>query len=382
MVENVFIYASDSLRWDHLPESVRDRGVAFETVAQSLFSAPSFATIATGLYPQQHGVLDWQHRMPDSVGTIFELEGVDAGFWQAGEIAGHEIYPILRQEGKTELADLSEPFVYLERNDDPHVPFADSGADSAREYYDTRGTDYDRIREEYRHGAEVSAERFAERLDELDDRGVLEDTLVVFTSDHGELLGEHGEMAHTSPACPELAYVPTVFVHPSLDGDDFHADPETEIIEHVDVVATLLGALGREAELPTAGVDLRSEPRSRAWGVNHIDTIRRGRSVYRADSLWWPDGGYVFHQNSTALRATKGLYRLARSASRSALRGRPLSLLKTYVQSETAYGNPPVTLEEARALLEEFQDGIETVESRAVDLDDGVEQRLEDMGYR
>lgn len=382
MVKNVLIYVSDSLRWDHLPKSVSDQGVSFKTVAQSLFSAPSFATLATGLYPQQHGVLDWHHRMPDAVETIFELDDVDAGFWQAGKTAGRAIYPILRQDGKSRLHDLSEPFIYLERNDDPHVPFAGSGVDSAQEYYETRGSDWNRIREEYRHGADVSAERFADRLSELEERGILDDTLVVFTSDHGELLGEHGEVAHTSPACPELVYVPTVFIHPSLDRDTFTADPESEVIEHVDVVATILGMLGRGDKLPTAGVDLSTERRSRTWGVNHIDTIRRGRSIYRADSIWWPNGGHVFHQNSVALRAMKGIHRLARSASRDSLRRRPLSLMKTYLQSEAQYGDPPVSAAEARALLKEFREGIGPVESRSVDLDESVEQRLEDMGYR
>ena len=56
LARNVFIFVADSLRFDHLSQSVADRGVAVETVAQTMFTAPSFTTFATGLYPPQHGV--------------------------------------------------------------------------------------------------------------------------------------------------------------------------------------------------------------------------------------------------------------------------------------------------------------------------------------
>lgn len=381
MIGNVVIYVADSLRWDALPSAVADRGVGFRTVAQSLFSAPSFATLATGLYPPQHGVLDWHNRMPDGVETLFELDGVDAGFWQAGEVAGHEIYPILRQSGNTALTDLNEPFVYLERNDDPHVPFGGTDAASAEAYYTTRGGDWDRIREEYRRGAALSVERFEDLLAELRERGVLDDTLVVFTADHGELLGEGGEVGHTSPARPELAYVPTVFVHRNLSADDFHADPESAIIEHVDVVATVLGALGRSDAPATTGVDLLAEPRTREWGYNHADIVRNGRSMYAADSIWWPEGGYVYHRNRTAYRLGKALYGLTKGASRHSIRHRPLSLLRSYLRRRARFGTPPMAAEEARELLAEFHGQLSTVDARTVELDADVEETLQDMGY-
>lgn len=379
MVENVYVYVADSLRWDHLPAAVADRGVAFKTVAQSTFSAPSFATLVTGRYPQQHGVLDWNDRPPESVPTVLELDGIDGGFWQAGEVAGHEIFPILRQTGKTDPADLEAPFVFVERNDDPHVPFAGTAPSSSAEYYQSRGRDWERIREEYRQGVEESAAEFERRLDELADRGLLEDTLVVFTSDHGELLGEHGEVAHTSPACPELTYVPTVLVHDDLSAADLHASPGTDVVEHVDVVATMLGALGRGDAFETAGVDLRERARQRDWGYSHVDLQRLGRSMYAADGAWWHGGGHVVHRSPMPHRTAAALHRLARSPSRAAVD--PLALLRSYLPSTATFDDPPVPLERARDLLDEFRADLDTVEARSVDLDENVEQTLEDMGY-
>ena len=220
-------------------------------------------------------------------------------------MAGHEIYPILRQHGKTPLSTLEEPFVYFVRNDDPHVPFGGTTVRSAEEYYTTRSGDLDRIRAEYRRGARLSSEHFDECLTDLRERGVLDRTLVVFTADHGELLGEGGEVGHTSPMRPELAYVPTVFVHEGLSPEDFHVDPSS-IIEHVDIVATILGALGRSDDLPTAGVDLLREPRFREWGFNQVDIRRNERSMYAADSIWWPEKGYLVHRNRATPSARKG----------------------------------------------------------------------------
>jgi arylsulfatase A-like enzyme len=380
-IRNVLVFVADSLRWDYLPDSVASQGVVLKTVAQSLFSAPSFATLATGLYPPEHGVFNWHDRMPPGTPTIFDLEGFDAGFWQAGEVAGHEIYPILQRETKTTFEDLEPPFVFLERNDDPHVPFAGTDVDSAPEYYADRGADRERIRQDYETGVEIGSTAFQRRLDRLEDRGLRDETLVIFTSDHGELLGEHGEVSHNTPACPELAYVPTVFCHPDLDRSSFAVDVDATVVEHVDVVATLLAAVAGE-EFPTSGVNLLAEPRLRRWCYNHIDARRRGYPFYTAESAWWYDGGHVIRENSLPFRTAYVLYQLARSPTAPLLRSRAPSLLRTHLRSALTYGDPPIDREMAREALETFRAELESVESRRVSLDESVTDRLEQMGYR
>lgn len=285
---NVLVFVADSLRWDALPEAVAEQGVAFKTVAQGPFSAPSFATLGTGLYPLQHGVHNWTDRMPAEVRTVFELPGLSGGFWQAGDAAGHEIFPILRREGKTSLDEVQPPFFQIVRNDDPHTPYAGSGAGTAREYAETRGGDWNRMRREYVRGVGASVEAFEECLRTLEARGLREETLVVFTSDHGELLGEHGEVGHTTPITPELAYVPTVFVSDALEARDFAADPETDVIEHVDVVETALSAIGMGGradrgrrprdERARAGVGVLSGGHPTGGAV---DVLRRGGVLAR-----------------------------------------------------------------------------------------------------
>jgi arylsulfatase A-like enzyme len=51
-------------------------------------------------------------------------------------------------------------------------------------------------------------------LDELQRRGVLDNTMVVITSDHGEHLGEHGYMRHGHTLYPEVLHVPLMVLLP------------------------------------------------------------------------------------------------------------------------------------------------------------------------
>lgn len=51
-------------------------------------------------------------------------------------------------------------------------------------------------------------------LDELEKRGVLQNTIVIITSDHGELFGEHGLWEHHNSLYKPVIYVPLVIWHP------------------------------------------------------------------------------------------------------------------------------------------------------------------------
>ncbi|HEV8385680.1 MAG TPA: sulfatase [Candidatus Acidoferrales bacterium] len=51
-------------------------------------------------------------------------------------------------------------------------------------------------------------------LDELDRRGLAGNTIVVFTSDHGEAFGEHGQMTHRNALYRPLVHVPLVIRWP------------------------------------------------------------------------------------------------------------------------------------------------------------------------
>jgi arylsulfatase A-like enzyme len=92
-------------------------------------------------------------------------------------------------------------------------------------------------------------------LDALDESGMADDTIVVFTSDHGDLLGAHGGMQQKwANAFDEALRVPLIVkgpgIAPSADG---FAIPTS----HVDLIPTLLGLAGVDVERAAAGVGAR-----------------------------------------------------------------------------------------------------------------------------
>lgn len=86
-------------------------------------------------------------------------------------------------------------------------------------------------------------------LDELKETGLLEKTLVVITSDHGEMLGENGgPMGHGWRVTPQLANVPLIILDPDHPGYKINQ----AIGSSVDLLPTMLDCLG----IPVPGGEL------------------------------------------------------------------------------------------------------------------------------
>jgi arylsulfatase A-like enzyme len=83
-------------------------------------------------------------------------------------------------------------------------------------------------------------------LDRLDGSGMADDTIVVLTSDHGDLLGAHGGLQQKwFNAFDESVRVPFVIDGPGLARD---RGPVTIPTSHVDLLPTLLGLVGTDVE--------------------------------------------------------------------------------------------------------------------------------------
>jgi arylsulfatase A-like enzyme len=89
-------------------------------------------------------------------------------------------------------------------------------------------------------------------LDGLDASGMAEETIVVFTSDHGTLLGAHGGLVQKwHNAYDEAVHVPLIVSGPGITADPTGFDVATS---HVDLVPTLLGLAGIDCERAREGV--------------------------------------------------------------------------------------------------------------------------------
>lgn len=140
-------------------------------------------------------------------------------------------------------------------------------------------------------------------LDSLEQRGILEKTLVVFTSDHGHFLGQHGLVAKGPFHYEDVIRVPFIV---SLPGTLPEGRVSDGIQSLVDLAPTFMAAAGMEPPLSMQGVSQweawreAGSARDHALvemhhnrGVVHLRTLVTDRykyTVYRGHPEW--DEGY------------------------------------------------------------------------------------------
>ena len=83
-------------------------------------------------------------------------------------------------------------------------------------------------------------------LDTLAETSRLADTLIVFTSDHGEFAGDRG-LGEKELFYDEIVRVPFIVCDPDPRADATRGKADTRLVEGIDVVPTILDALGIEA---------------------------------------------------------------------------------------------------------------------------------------
>lgn len=120
-------------------------------------------------------------------------------------------------------------------------------------------------------------------LDALDASGMADDTIVVFTSDHGDMLGAHGGLQQKwANAFDETVRVPMVVKGPGVAAVDQGIDIPTS---HVDLIPTLMGMAGIDVERATAEVG-RHHTSVRPLPGRDLSDLIAGRSS--ADALASP----------------------------------------------------------------------------------------------
>ena len=91
-----------------------------------------------------------------------------------------------------------------------------------------------------------------EVLESLDMAGILENTAIILTADHGEQLGQHGHYGHPGLHEPNI-FVPIILWHPS-------SLPKGKVIEgyvqQADIVPTVLDLIGAELTAELDGESL------------------------------------------------------------------------------------------------------------------------------
>jgi len=136
-------------------------------------------------------------------------------------------------------------------------------------------------------------ERLRPLLDYLRELGLLANTLLIFTSDHGEEIAEHGGYFHDSPHA-EVREVPLIFVWPGRLPAGTMVE---EVVSLADLPPTVLDLAGLPAPDPCQGlslVPLLENPQADFPCRDFlIDGLRRGHSLHksalvaREADTWW-----------------------------------------------------------------------------------------------
>jgi len=100
-------------------------------------------------------------------------------------------------------------------------------------------------------------------IDRLKSRKMYEDTLVIFTSDHGEYMGFHHLLLKGGYLYDPLVQVPLIIKYPFSQHDHRRGIKSDALVSNVDIAPTVLRQAGCEPGPFMTGLDLASEPAGR-----------------------------------------------------------------------------------------------------------------------
>jgi arylsulfatase A-like enzyme len=300
---HVFLLNVDMLRADHLgvhgyprattPELDRlaERGVWFSAArAHAPWTYPSVVSLLSGLHPSSHGA-GYSKEGDQYVTTVVpeELDTMARVFDRAGyATAGFVTNPLLKRasgldrgfdvyrdefvrEWKRQGGSWAEDTMRAENVHEALLEWLDQDVDGPRfayvHYIDVHGPYLDpkpfgggrevdpalaeqaRLTGEPRDVAIDVYDGELAHLDgligalvrELDRRGILDDSIVIVTSDHGEEFGDHGGHGHGHTLYDELLRVPLIFVRTDAFPYTGRVDA---IVGQVDLLPTLCDLAG------------------------------------------------------------------------------------------------------------------------------------------
>ena len=293
---NVLVYVVDTMRADHLglygyPRNVSpeidqfgDGAIVFDhAIAQTSWTKPAVASIFTGLRATAHGVNHRQHRLASRFRTMAELlsdasyrtvafttnayfsadSGLQQGFDEfnlqpaRADSVNQKIFDWLDRNGQ------EGPFFLYVHTIDPHAPYdppENYRREFAPEVRDPDAGSFEHIRglafgeiprtpqteqdlvDLYDAEIAFADQQFGLLLENLRARGLYDEMLVVFASDHGEGFYEHGIQGHGWDLYGEAIQVPLILKPPRTSS----GKRVPELAQQIDLLPTLLELVGIE----------------------------------------------------------------------------------------------------------------------------------------
>jgi len=291
---NIIVLTIDTLRADHLGcygyegagtpniDRLSKEGILFKyTTAQTPLTLPSHSSIFTGTYPLHHGVRDNGGFYLDERHTTLAEVLKERGFATGGFVAafvldsrwglnqGFDYYydnfdltkyktvslDSVQRRGDEVLAEAtrwmdenreSKFFAWIHLYD-PHTPYDPPEPYKSR-YREKRFGLYD---------GEIAYvdQLLGEFRGYLEENDLLEKTIIVFTGDHGESLGEHKESAHGFFIYDAAVRVPLIIRFPASSLADTVVEKQ---VRSIDIMPTLLHMAGADVPEDVQGTSLLS----------------------------------------------------------------------------------------------------------------------------
>jgi uncharacterized sulfatase len=194
----------------------------------------------------------------------------------------------------------------------------------------------------------------------------LTDTIVVITSDHGELFGEYGLLGHRIVLDDHVIRVPLV-VH-GLNSVQWY--PE-RVVQHVDLVRTLLENIEGSTD-KVEGIDIRDRHREYAVSFRGAERYQKNIEEFREhndqfDPSQFHDGTLISFRTSN--------YKLLTSESRT-------ELVTVDDETEDISGQHPEETDRLESDLRGWQNALQQFKTHSGEGDaSAVENRLSDLGY-
>jgi choline-sulfatase len=329
---NVILITLDTVRADRMGflgsklgltpnlDTLASQGVVFEhAYSQAPITPVSHATILTGTFPQYHGIRNFGDRLPPSVPFLPEIlhsqgyhtgafvgsiildpkngfaSGFERGFdvYNAGfhrQKTGERREASMQRRGEVTLGHVLEwlgqhkggPFFLWFHLWDAHDPY------NPPEPFRSRFPNAP-----YNGGIAYVDSIVGKLLDYLRSQGLYDNALIAVAADHGESLGEHGELTHSIFLYDATIHVPLLL---KLPGNRSAGQRVNSTASLVDLAPTLLEALG---QTPPPGMQGRSliplignphaenhpsmatgDHSERSYGWSALVSLRSGNQLY------------------------------------------------------------------------------------------------------
>jgi arylsulfatase A-like enzyme len=297
-------YGAEGLETPHLDAFAEDAIRFDQAFVNSSWTRPSFASLMTGRYPRNHGVMSKADRLPEEITTIGEAFS-EGGFQTGGFVTNFNVAPFFGFHQGFDFYQYMEPNFPLGADDasaklllhqflrqriekwrasrgqvepggayqdaetvnralgqwldttpdspwflfvgymDPHDPYFEhpytgNGYSRAANQHPDP-SEAPELRRLYRAEIEYWDEQFGELVADLQRRGLYDDLTIVITSDHGEEFCDHGGFWHGTTLYDEQLRVP---LYLKLPAGRRAGTTVRHWVQSIDIMPTLLAESG------------------------------------------------------------------------------------------------------------------------------------------